>query len=325
MKIKLNFYKPVILSLILLFLAGGCEYAEEYTINPDGSGKVVFETVFQKMELFGMEINGVKSKSEKMRPELELKKEVSDLLQSRGVEAWSGVEAKVLPDGRMWFKGTAYFKDYSQLELKTTGKGSFRMNFSKGQDKNLTLEQEKKGGHEEDGGKTSAKMTEEEISKKILQTKVNYQKIRPFVMGMLCSYKYQISFHLPGDIMGFENMDHNTQDAILSYTFIGQDVFEELDKKVKDEEWLRNKLNVAKLNLGLNGVDIEKLLEFAGMKPPARVVMAPPFKPLFDYNAEVSSAKLAYPQLLEKWRMPDKAPQAENKGVQNSSQTPSGH
>lgn len=100
---------PASLCLVATLLLTGCfDTKEDFTINPDGSGKVVHESVFPQADL-----SGGKDPAEEV-----LRKAIAQVIeQSKGVEAWCNVSFQRMDDGRLFFKGTAYFKDLSQLKI----------------------------------------------------------------------------------------------------------------------------------------------------------------------------------------------------------------
>jgi hypothetical protein len=100
----------------LPLMLGGCfELRQDTTLNPDGSGKVVVETIMPDMSsmmTFGDQ------PAAKPDPDVQLKKFAKDFIDgSKGVDAWSDVSFSMAEDGRMKFKGTAYFKDITALKV----------------------------------------------------------------------------------------------------------------------------------------------------------------------------------------------------------------
>ena len=112
----MNKIKRILLIVTCLAIAGCVEEKSEFTINPDGSGKVVYEAAVQPMD-FGM-------MGEKPDPQAMLKQTVQQILtQSSGVDAWKDVTSKLTDDGKMYFKGTAYFPDISKLKIHNSMSG----------------------------------------------------------------------------------------------------------------------------------------------------------------------------------------------------------
>ena len=103
-----SIFRKITLSagLGLLLVTSGCfDTTEDFTINPDGSGKVVHECTFQPVNLN-------LGNNDNQDPGVVLTNAIREVLEnSKGVEAWRDVSFKTLDDGRTYFKGTAYFKD----------------------------------------------------------------------------------------------------------------------------------------------------------------------------------------------------------------------
>ena len=106
---------PIISALLagaLALLLSSCyETKQEFTINPDGSGKVRHECSFQSVRI---------NNEDDTSPEA-LKAAIAKIIaDSKGVDAWTDVSFKRLDDGRMWFRGTAYFKKLADLQIFTS-------------------------------------------------------------------------------------------------------------------------------------------------------------------------------------------------------------
>src|SRR5438445_786747 len=122
-----------------LLLSGCFETKEEFTLNPDGSGKVVHESSFQNMNLSG----------DNEATEESLKEAIAKVIEgAKGVDAWRDVSYKRLDDGRLYFKGTAYFKKLSDLNIPNQTQLQFDWKTGAGGDGVLTLCTNKGGDHE---------------------------------------------------------------------------------------------------------------------------------------------------------------------------------
>ena len=107
----------ILLAFIAFSFTGCFESKKEITLNPDGSGRVVFE---QKTALnppipsFGGE-----SKINKMSPEEAGKKAIIGILKnSKGVDVWENVSYEVDDNEKLIFKGTAYVKSFKDLLIR---------------------------------------------------------------------------------------------------------------------------------------------------------------------------------------------------------------
>jgi tetratricopeptide (TPR) repeat protein len=94
----------LILVIFSLLPIGGCIQGQAtVSLNPDGSGKVIFETV---LDPCGSGVQDYRSYL------LALKE---SLLKSEGIDAWSQADWKVLPSGKYYFRGQAFFKSVDSV------------------------------------------------------------------------------------------------------------------------------------------------------------------------------------------------------------------
>ena len=100
----LRFALPV---LACLLLSGCLDVDNEWTLNPDGSGKVQHRVVFNEKALFSL--GSGKSPRAFARELLE---------QSEGIEAWSDLSYGKTNEGYLRFEGVGYFPDASAVRLK---------------------------------------------------------------------------------------------------------------------------------------------------------------------------------------------------------------
>ena len=126
-----NLIKGILIFGISAFLSGCFETKEEYIFNPDGSGKVVYSAAFPPMSF--------KLSDEEPDPESQMKDAVKDILEkSSGIDVWKDVSYKLTDDGKVSFKGTAYFKDVSKFDVHNMG--MIKVAFFKDEKGNLVLE-----------------------------------------------------------------------------------------------------------------------------------------------------------------------------------------
>jgi tetratricopeptide (TPR) repeat protein len=89
----------------LLPVAGCIQGQATVSLNPDGSGKIFFETVIDPCSVGCQDY----------RSYLLLIRE--SLLKSEGIDAWSQVDWKKLPNGKYYFKGQAFFKSVDNVAI----------------------------------------------------------------------------------------------------------------------------------------------------------------------------------------------------------------
>jgi hypothetical protein len=279
------------LSLATLALLTGCfETKQEFTLNPDGSGKVVHESSFQNINLSGDDDTS----------EASLKEAVVKVMEgAKGVEAWRDVSYKRLDDGRLHFKGTAYFKNLSQLEIPNQTMLEF--DWKKSADTGvLTLRTNKS-----DGGRglkiekkpvDLTKLSPEERAKKIAEERAKFQQTRPMLSGILGSMKHEAVFHLPGKPGAQSNLTSGGN-GTLQITFDGSKMIAAMEKLAGDDAWVGR-------NLGsLNGAGDKPTMDpdinaiVFGSKAPVSATVTGMRAALFNYETEVAAAKKEYAKL----------------------------
>lgn len=281
----------VIILIMIVFLTGCFEVKQDITVNPDGSGKILLEAITDKSPV---SLSG----SEKSDAESELREMAKKIIQdSTGVDAWKDVRYSQTADGRMSFQGTAYFRDLSKVDIPNFGTG-FALTKEK---KALIIEmQEKKGKSGLQTARPVEKLTEEEITKKIAETREQWQKMKPLMSVMLASLKKDSTIHLPGKIKEVNNFKKDSENTV-SLKLEGSKILAVLDSQMTDESWLRQEAISGGLQQegGMPSIDESLSEKLFGQKGSVRVkVQVDPKKPLFDYRSEVAAAEMPYQQLL---------------------------
>ena len=180
----------LLVSACLSLLAGCLDSEQEFTLNPDGSGKVKIKAT---------SVSKLTDLAFKVTPEESLKNSVIETLEkSKGVDAWTDVSAKLDADGKTIFTGTAYFKDISQLKLNILGTESDfpHLTVKKEADGGFSVEAtpDKKGG--EDAPAPDKKPTEDELKEmikverakfrgmvRLMETMRHFESVQRFVRG----------------------------------------------------------------------------------------------------------------------------------------------
>jgi hypothetical protein len=276
--------------LSLTILLTGCfDTKEEYTINPDGSGKVVHECTFQHMNL--------NIGDQATDPQDALRDAIREVLkESKGVEAWRDVTFKQADNQRMYFRGTAYFKDLSKLEIPNQTMLDFAWQKAAGGNSVLTLRANKDSTPE---GVTAtpapvpaAKLTPEEQAKKLQESRDSYQQSKPMLTAILGTAKQETVFHLPGKVSKSTNFEVQPSGTI-KITFSGAKFLEALDKLQTNDAWMqKNAVN--------NSMDEKPAMDdevngmIFGTKGPVAAVVSGAGAPIFDYAAEVAAAKVDF-------------------------------
>ncbi|MHB0945916.1 MAG: tetratricopeptide repeat protein [Sedimentisphaerales bacterium] len=126
-----------LLFLLLPFVfAAGCINGQAvFSLNKDGSGKVSIEGLFD-YPAYCLLTDEDCADGEKFFVE-----QLKTMVSSGGLAAWSGVNWKVLDDGRCYFKGTAYFSDINKVDFFIgSAKTGIKLEFARRSDAKPTVE-----------------------------------------------------------------------------------------------------------------------------------------------------------------------------------------
>ena len=286
-------------------LAAGClETKQDATLNPDGSGKARVEIVMSDMP-FQMTPD-----QEPPPPDMVAKQFAKSVLDgSKGVDAWADVSCQRTEDNRNRFSGTAYFKDFTKMELQG------------GQNEGMTFTSDGKGGvilkmapPKKDDQKPQAapppQLTEEQIQQRIQAERMKWQQMKPMMTLFLGKMKMEVTFRLPGpltQVKGFQKTD----DGGVRFGFDGEKVLAVLDKFMADDAFVRAQVLKGGGDPGQPPLDDPAVVkELFGVEGALEAHAGPPVSPQFDYNAEVQAAKAAYPGMIKKLGL-DQLPQAQ--------------
>lgn len=280
------------LSLVLAVTLAGClDLGEEYTINPDGSGKVKVRCALTPMRFT----------TKKQSPEELLKSDVRDTLQKcGGVDAWSDVSAEQREDGKIEFRGTAYFRDFSKLELSILGMTSSMSKVTMARDGDamtFTLTPEQRGGAPAE----PPKLSEEQIQAKIKEERAKYLQAKPMMETFLKEAKISTRFNLPGALGNVRNFK-KVGDRSIEIRMDGAAFLSAIDGIMKDDAFLRRSVESGR-DLDKSGppVDDSLIEKLFGEKGSIQASTKGPLAPIFDYEAEAGKARDGMAALLEKY------------------------
>jgi hypothetical protein len=277
--------------LSLLFLTGCFDTKEDFTINPDGSGKVTIESVFAPFQLD-------MGDDDKKTPDQKLQSAIKDVLDNaKGVAAWRDVSYKQEDDGRVWFKGTAYFADLSQVEFQNLAAMNFTLQKTNG---GLVLETQMNKKDDQTKKPAPAKLSDAEMTAKIKESRASYQSSRPMMIGILGAMHQAAVFHLPGAASGVSNFKA-TPAGDLQISFDGTNMMAAMDALTASDDWWRKQL-AAGDNVMQDGVSMDDELneKLFGQKAPVRAVIAGGGAAKFDYATELAAAKTEFAVLQKK-------------------------
>jgi len=275
--------------LAALGLLTGCfETKQEFTLNPDGSGKVVHESSFQNITLSGGNTNAEK----------QLKAAVTEVItRTKGVDAWRDVSFKLLDDGRIHFKGTAYFKDLSALDFPNQTMLDFNWEKSADGTGVLTLRNKKDG---DKPGKKPAdwgKLSDEERAQKIKEERAKFQQMKPMMAGIVGAMKHEVVLHLPGQPGETSTFTKDPAGA-LHLHFDGARLLTAMEALMNDDAWLAKNAG----SLGGEGppaIDERISALMFGGTGPVRATVKGLAGAAFDYDAEVAAAREEFAALQQ--------------------------
>jgi hypothetical protein len=279
---------------ILVMPAGCLEVDEEWTFNPDGSGKVALRWVLTPSNFWG----------EPPDPEDNIKGHLAEELgQAKGVDCWKEVSCELRDDGKLAFRGTAYFKDASQLRIFRHGIGS---------DRHLSLTRTESGGRvvrfgrekpdeeEESEKEDLSKLSDDDWKKRLKRERFKFQNLRSVAEAISKDFRWRSRFHLPGKISKLTHLEKGS-DSTAEFRLDGAELFKILDGVYADDRKLRERIERGKRT------DRESLVEI----PAAEVAIEGELKPLFDYSKEVTEeARAESAKLVKEFAPPEPAPPA---------------
>ncbi len=305
----------VLLVVGLTAIAGCIETKDEFTINPDGCGKVIHELTFVPTSFtqgFGITGGQPPSPADSNQPpslgtagggadtQTQLKNSVKDILtKSSGVDTWADVSYKMTTDGRMYFKGTAYFPDINNLTLHNAGFSSdMKINFSRSPSGEIIILLKS----QEQPAQTRPSprdVTPDKVEELVKQVRMQYQQAKPMLQTFLSTLKNEIIFHLPGQIKEVSNVE-GVNDRTARIAIDGSKLIAVFDRLMQDEAWLREQIRSGKDPMS-SGPESDLMLNemLFGQRAPIGLVVVPDTQPLFDYNAEVSVARANFGSILK--------------------------
>jgi hypothetical protein len=275
--------------LLLLALAGCVETKDEYTVNPDGTGKVQHEAVFQPMNL------NLGGDGAKPSPEEEMKKAVREELEkAEGVEAWRDVAYQRDATGKVKFTATAYFRDLAKLKLHNNG---FKSDMFHPSWKDGVLELA--SAPKEPGKKNPVPATGVEVDQALSDARAQFQQMKPMLAGILGTMKTEMNFRLPGTITESSNLKREANGA-LRLQFSGAQLLNVMEKFMADDAKLREQIKAGR-NVLKSGPESDAAMneQLFGEAKPIKAVVKVDAKPQFDFAGEVAAAKAAMPAIFK--------------------------
>ena len=280
--------------LALALAAAGClDLDQEFTLNPDGSGKVVLRSVAPPVSFELTEKNP--------SPEKTMQKAVREELEkSEGIDAWKDVTASLRDDGKIEFKATAYFKDVSRLKLKSGGMMTLAVSKDPSGAWVLQAVPDQKTAAKPEP--PAVKPGEDEIKAKMKAERAKYQQMKPLMETFLKDLRLHSKFNLPGSVTEANNFKKLSATSV-DFAFEGKTVLKIMDDLVLDDAALRRQIESGRT---LDDPPDEELMteKLFGQKGTIRVVVKGPVKAAFDYEKEAAAARKETPGILAKFGAP---------------------
>ena len=280
----------LVVGMLAVSLVAGClETTQVVTLNPDGSGKVVFKTIAPSM-------NFMQPKNEKADPDKAARDAMADLIKtSKGVDAWADLVCKPTDDGKNETSGVAYFSDFSKLHLQPFSDNNGKWTVA-GNAGTLEFRMDKKSAASKPEPKA---MTDEEVAAAIKAARAQYQQTRQMMAAFMGTLKVDMTYILPGtlgEVQGFTKTDKGGVQMVME----GKKVLEVMDKYMADDKVLATALRAGR-DLQKDGPGEEVVMEgMFGKKLTALTATCTDMKPQFDYAAEMGKAKAGQADLLKK-------------------------
>lgn len=296
----MTWLKRSLVVIPLLFLAACYQEERTYTVNPDGTGKVVFDASFPLESAINLSFGDQKEKE----PEEKLRDAVRGILEeSSGVAAWSDVSFSLSDDENVKFKGTAYFSDINLVELKMGSISSDNLNPVLTRDGDvITIEcgdQEEMAevDEAEDGGKKWEDLSEKEQKAELAKARTQITQMKAMAAGLVGEMKSTVVLNLPSAPSKNTNFKKLGEKS-YSIETSGEKMLKAFDALLEDEDLL---LSAASSGINLQGDPPDELLElmFDGPGTP-QVSFSAKGAPLFDYKKELKAAQDASPAMLKK-------------------------
>lgn len=219
---------------LLLLLAGCYEETQRITLNPDGSGKSRVEIV--RAVSLPMKM-GEEQESDFEPQEVLVNTSKAIIEKAKGVDAWQDVSFKYRDDGRMVFRGTAYFTDLSLYKINAQAGA----NSSGGGDlmSSLALRRGSSGlelvhAPAKKEGKAENKDESVQTKQDIFKERIKYQQMRGLLVATLSGMRVEHYIELPAPPQEYKTFQLDGQ--VLHYAVTGDRLLGFIDKIVTDPQ-----------------------------------------------------------------------------------------
>ena len=289
------------LLLIPLLLVSCFQEEKLYTVNPDGTGKVVFKATFPLDSVINLNQND----GAKPSPEKKAKDAVTKIFeQSEGVAAWADVTYKINDEGKIKFQGTAYFNDLNKVKLKMGGIDSDTLKPTLIKKNGLvTLEcalVKKKNAS--DAAKSEkaqpkwAEMTQKQQKLAMAKARQGLLQMKGMLGGVAADMSTKVTIQLPAPAKkatGFKKLS----DSSFTITQTGKMMLEGIDKVLADEKIMQTLAGELDMT---QEPPAEVMHQMFGFSANPSVQFPASAAPAFDYKKELQAAQKAAPAMMKK-------------------------
>jgi len=262
-------------------LVGCFQSKQVFTVNPDGSGKVVIENTY--------------SLKSPMNPDIPAKEAalatIDDIFSKSEFESWKDVTCEIINDEKLIFKGTAYCPDITKVDFMSLGGGE-----SEQDDGGLTLEKQADGTlklYNKSKKVEDKKLTDKEVDD-IYKKKLKQHNTMKPMMAMMAidSLEIEKTYRFSGTILKATVYKKNS-DGSYGLLLTGKSITKAKDELISDEKAYKTIIKSDGPSGGKN-VTMEKAY---GGSPSLIIKNA---EQIFDYKKEMEAAKAGMEAMKKK-------------------------
>lgn len=285
-----------IIPLLAWAIVAGClETDQAYTLNPDGSGKVVYEVVFISTAV------GVGPAAED--PNIAVRRAILKILEeSRGVEAWTDVAYELRQDGRIFFRGTAYYPDVEKLKLHMMKGGIFtwRPDGRGG----MALQMRQPGAQSKIIRPLPPGTSPARVEALVEAQRKKWTDSLRLTGGMVRALDIHLAFDLPGRVRDLDNFTRG-EGSTVTLDFEGPKMLEAMNELVYDDAFMEEAVRQGYDLMGGPGASRFINERVYGLKGPARVTVGGSLTERFDYASEMREARAREPEMRRRLGLAD--------------------
>lgn len=276
-----------------------CNMDREYTLNPNGSGKV---RCAWTMKYHGLLFLYPFLKDSKPALEEEARHlAANEIRNASGIETWSDVSIKISLDGSVSFEGTAYFVDINKVRLYPLMSNQFleKPTFSRGQNGGVILDFV--SGIHVAGNVTRFSDDELEEIIRVKRAELKRSQKEWGFLDYLINAKSSVSVNLPGPIESCTNMSQIVDNKV-KVEVEGKKLVEALREFSANDDFMRRHMRAGGGEFSIEAlahdeVFVERLF---GKKGTIRVETKKDLRAQFDYDKEVAEAKKNFDPMIKR-------------------------